>query len=319
MPRSRTSARRTTIGVVFGCLLAFGCAPADADQPAPNVLLSEAFDRGDLASRGWYDMTSDFAVIPSTRPGGGAGVLQWHWNKGGDRPVVNAAVRHKFTPTDRVYLRYWVKYSPNWVGSGGPAHPHEFMLLTTEDDAFVGPAFTHLTAYVEHNWRATGGVPVVALQDGRNIDQTRANTNLVGVTEQRAAHGCNGNADAFTSNVACYAVNATTRFNGRSFGEPTPVWSNDSTAPDFKGKWHLVEAYLQLNSIQNGIGLANGVIRYWFDKRPVLDLSGMLMRTGQHPTMMFNQLMLGPYMGDGSPVDQSAWIDDLVVARARIN
>ena len=101
--------------------------------------------------------------------------------------------------------------------------------------------------------------------------------------------------------------------------EAAPVWSNDPASPGFKGAWHLVEAYFQLNSVQNGIGRADGVIRYWFDRRPIIDVSGVVMRTGQYPAMMFNQLMLGPYMGDGSPINQSAWIDDLLVARERVN
>src|SRR3989449_8148514 len=44
-----------------------------------------------------------------------------------------------------VYLSYWVKYSANWVGSGQPYHPHEFLFLTNEDGAYIGPSATHLT------------------------------------------------------------------------------------------------------------------------------------------------------------------------------
>jgi hypothetical protein len=32
--------------------------------------------------------------------------------------------------------------------------------------------------------------------------------------------------------------------------------------------------------------------------------------------MKFNQFVMAPYMGNGSPVDQSFWIDDLTVATA---
>src|SRR2546425_8913290 len=31
----------------------------------------------------------------------------------------------------------------------------------------------------------------------------------------------------------------------------------------------------------------------------------VLLRTGAHPTMKFNQFMIAPYIGDGSPVDRS--------------
>ena len=33
--------------------------------------------------------------------------------------------------------------------------------------------------------------------------------------------------------------------------------------------------------------------------------------------MQFNQFLLTPYIGDGSPVDQYMWVDDLVVATSR--
>jgi hypothetical protein len=58
-------------------------------------------------------------------------------------------------------------------------------------------------------------------------------------------------------------------------------------------------------------------MRYWFDGNLVIDHSSVVLRTGAHPTMKFNQLFLGPYIGDGSPVDQTFWIDDLIVATAR--
>jgi len=43
----------------------------------------------------------------------------------------------------------------------------------------------------------------------------------------------------------------------------------------------------------------------------------VLLRTGAHPTMKFNQLLIGPYIGDGSPVDQSLWVDNLTVATSK--
>jgi len=33
--------------------------------------------------------------------------------------------------------------------------------------------------------------------------------------------------------------------------------------------------------------------------------------------MKFNQLLVAPYMGNGSPVDQRFWVDNLVVATDR--
>jgi hypothetical protein len=35
--------------------------------------------------------------------------------------------------------------------------------------------------------------------------------------------------------------------------------------------------------------------------------------------MMFQQLLLAPYMGPGSPITQTVWYDDLRVATARLS
>ena len=87
-----------------------------------------------------------------------------------------------------MYLGYWVKHSSNWVGSGKTYHPHEFHLLTTEDDAYVGPAWNHLTTYIEENVQSDGGHAVLEAQDGENIDVTRINQNLINVTGSCASY-----------------------------------------------------------------------------------------------------------------------------------
>jgi hypothetical protein len=42
-----------------------------------------------------------------------------------------------------------------------------------------------------------------------------------------------------------------------------------------------------------------------------------MLRTGQYPDMKFNQFMIAPWIGDGSPVDQTFWVDDLTIATLR--
>ncbi|WP_348245900.1 hypothetical protein, partial [Salmonella enterica] len=49
----------------------------------------------------------------------------------------------------------------------------------------------------------------------------------------------------------------------------------------------------------------------------ILDRTNVLLRTGQHPNMRFNQLAIGPYIGDGSPVEQTFWVDELTVGTER--
>ena len=61
------------------------------------------------------------------------------------------------------------------------------------------------------------------------------------------------------------------------------------------------------------MGLPNGKIRYWYDGKLLIASDSILMRTASHPNMKFNQLFYGPYIGVGSPVDQTWWVDDLTV------
>jgi hypothetical protein len=88
--------------------------------------------------------------------------------------------------------------------------------------------------------------------------------------------------------------------------------------PGYKNDWNFVEAYFQMNSVVGGIGVADGVVQYWFNGTLILDRHDVLFRTGQHPTMQFSQFLIGPWIGDGSPVDQSFFVDNLRLATSRI-
>jgi hypothetical protein len=186
------------------------------------------------------------------------------------------------------------------------------MFMTNEEDQYAGPSFTHLTTYVEDSYQ-NGGIPVLQIQDGVNIDQTRIGVDLTNVTENRAAAGCNGNTDGYST--GCYILGSAYD-NEKKFMAAQPAFL-PNPGPGYKGDWHFVEAYFQLNSIQNGKGVADGIARYWMDGTLVIDRSNVLFRTGVHASMRFNQFLVAPYIGDGSPVDQTMWVDDLTVATAK--
>ncbi len=50
------------------------------------------------------------------------------------------------------------------------------------------------------------------------------------------------------------------------------------------------------------------------DGRLVISSDRVLLRTAQHTTMRFDQLAMLPYIGDGSPIEQTMLIDEIVVA-----
>jgi len=282
---------------------------ARADRP---LLVQEAFEDTAFAARGWYDNTG-MVIVDSVHSAGSTRSLELHFRAGATAPTGSGGMRHRFPPTPSVYLSYWVRYSPNWVGSGQPYHPHEFYFLTTEDDAYAGPAFNHLTAYIEDNYQ-NGGIPVLAVQDGMNIDQTLIGSDLTALSEQRAVAGCNGNSDGYPTD--CYPMGNGQYDNGKSWKASQPYFLA-TPGPGYKSTWHFVEAYFQFNSIQNGIGVADGIVRYWVDGQLAIEHANVLLRSGAHPNQLFNQLLIGPYIGAGSPIDQTIWVDNLRVATAK--
>ncbi len=284
----------------------------DTTTPAGGaVLLSEGFEDASVAGRGWYDNTAP--AISTVEHHGGSGALQMAFAQGGTKPVKGGSLRHKFTPTDRVFLRYYVKYSANWIGSGVSYHPHEFHFVTNLDGDWVGPSATHLTTYIEHGYQ-NGGIPRLAMQDALNIDTTKINVDLTGLTEQRAAGGCNGQPDGFTTN--CYQQ------GGQWFNEKRwnggPVAFSPTPGPGYKNDWHKIEVYFQLNSIRNGTAQSDGIAQYWFDDQLLIDHRNVQFRTGANPGMQFDQFLIAPWIGVGSPVAQTMWVDDVVVATGRV-
>lgn len=287
-----------------------------------TVLFEEPFENTSFSSRGWYDGTGGVIDTAERAPGSSTGSLRCTFNQGTAGCAGGNPGRHLFTATDTLYVSYWVKYSANYVGSGRSYHPHEFYILTNADGAFTGPAFNKLTVYIQQVFGTNGGVPQLEIQDGAMIDQTKINQNLIGVTENRAVAGCNGIGNTGGVTVQgvfggsdCYIGNGTTRWNAYMWNAPQAYFTH-AQGPFYKNNWHHIEAYFKLNTISAGIGQKNGIVQYWIDGTLVINRNDVIMRTGANPNMKFNQFLVGPYIGDGSPVTQSFWIDNLKLATA---
>lgn len=289
----------------------------DPSADCGRVLFAEPFEDGDFEARGWYDGPA--ATLSTTEAiDGSTSSFECRFAPGGMLCDGGTPGRHLFEQQTAVCLSFWVKYSANWVGSGQPYHPHEFHFVTNEDDMFVGPSNTRLTTYIED----VAGVPRLAIQDSVNVDAAcvlRNDDSFVGCdgdfdsyafTEMRSAAACNGllgdleGRDCFESGEGWYSA----RFVDADF----QVFGD--TAPYDKTEWHHVLTYWRLNDIEDGVGVPNGVIRYWVDDELVIERDEVLMRTGAHPDMAFNQFLVAPYIGDGSPVDQTMWVDELEVS-----
>lgn len=275
-----------------------------------TILFQEQFEDANFTARGWYD--NGGIQITGSEAHSGSSAAEFHFTQGASVPP-GIRMRHLFTETETVYLSYWVKYSANWVGSGLPYDPHEFMFLTNLSGQYAGPSTTNLTMYVEHNYQG-GGIPIIGAQDALNIDVNSISQDLSGVTEDRSVHGCNGEPNGGPTD--CFSIGGGS-YSNRKWWDPGQPYFMDTPGPRYKNDWHFVEVYIQLNTILGGIGQSDGVLQYWFDSQLIIDRQNVLLRTGAHPTMRFNQFLTAPYFGSGSPVDQYMWIDELTVATGR--
>jgi hypothetical protein len=292
-----------------------------AQVNSQSILIYEDFESGDFASKGWYDGFDDQRTDTESKFGSYS--YEGRFFQGA---TTAGAGRHLFTPTEKVYMSYWVKYSANYVGSGVGYHPHEWNILTNKDWAYQGPADTYLTAYVEQH----AGRPLLALQDSKNVDPgciLLNNNSFVGCngdfdsyefTENRSVCSCNGligdvdRRDCFSSAGSSHGY-----YSARAWAADS-VYFRHEPGPYYKNDWHHVEVLFDMNTIENNVGIPNGKIRYWLDGQLLIRSDSILFRTAVNADMQFNQLFYGPYIGVGSPVDQTWWVDELIIADDRI-
>jgi hypothetical protein len=285
-----------------------------ASSGGAAILFQENFEDGNLASRGWYDNTT-VQLSTVEHVAGSNSSAQYHFLVGATGPTSGGSQRHKFTPSNSFYVSFYIKYSTNWIGSGQAYHPHEFYALSTLDGDYDGPSENYLDVYIEDNYQ-NGGRPRLAIQDNKSVNYSYGTlpNNLIALTENRSVGGCNG---VVETNISSECFNfGTYWYNDKQLNGPVVFQPNPG--PGYKSDWNFVEAYFQLNTILNGIGQADGVVQYWFNGTLIIDRHDILFRTGAHPTLQFSQFLIAPYIGDGSPVDQSMFVDNLTIARSRV-
>jgi hypothetical protein len=286
-----------------------------------TVLFQERFDDGAFASRGWYD-GPDGAITRAERVPGSDGAFECAFAVGAMSCAGGKPSRRQFPASDTVYASFWLKFSANWAGSGRAYHPHMFHFINDLDDDRVGPARTHLTTYIE----VVNGRAVLALQDAKNVDTTcvlRNNDTAVGCggpfggypfTEARSVAACNGLVGEVQGRD-CFPTAGGGWYSSRSWSSPDAFV--DAAGPNDKADWHFVEVYFAMNSVRNGVGIPDGKIRWVQDGRTLIASDRILLRTNQHANLRFDQFAMLPYIGPGSPVAQSFWVDELTVATAK--
>ena len=206
--------------------------------------------------------------------------ISYHFAKGKLTPSDSSGVRHSIEPTEVVYLRFYLKLSPNWSWTNKPYGPHLLHFMTTENNKYHGPAASHLTLYIE----PVNGKLRLAAQDIQNKDMPH------GLTQGPLEVG----------------------YNGRLFDSQDVLFDD--------GKWHCVEAMFKLNSLDLARDRPNddGELRGWVDGKLVIERTDVVFRSTDFPRMRFDQFMILPYFHDGVPHDQTLWIDERAVGTKRI-
>jgi hypothetical protein len=271
-----------------------------------STLFTENFEDAKFASRAWYDNINHGTIVPGGKAGN---CLQWAWTAGQTTPLNGGALRKKFTPTENLYVSLYVKFQPTWRGSQKPYHPHIVLLPSNLDADYCPLANNYLNTYLEFISDTTSPYairPSAGIQDSLRVTTAYGGppNNLTKTTEDRSvAHcnGCKGGADCGLG--ICY--------DGGGWYSAY-VWKsiNYSVTND---QWVHIEAYFRMNTIRSNVGQADGVMQMWIDGVTVFNLRRVIYRTKQDETKKWAQFVLAPYIGDGSPISQTMWLDELTV------
>ncbi len=271
-----------------------------------QILFKENFDDSDLISKGWYDDVNPVLSV-NEHIENSVSSIEYTFLTGDTVPVGGTAMRHLFEETDSVYISFYIKYSKNWQGSKSYSGASGIALLTNKDTEWAGPGYNSFSVHVQQD----SGKPIVYMNDAKNIDESNIDVDLTDITEYRAVAGCNGDCDGYGVGE-CYQ-GSTYHSNYKPFKKEN-TYFQDNPGKYYKNDWHFIEMYLKLNSISNNKGVADGIIKYWYDEELIMHYDHVMFRTAEHADMKINQIIMAPYIGT-SPVDQSYWIDNLTIAR----
>ena len=290
------------------CITAVVIFSAFCISPCPGCsqeLFSENFEDKNFTARGW--ISNPGIRLSSTEYHQGIKSAEYRFLPGNQLPDYDgngSFMRRLFSPaSEQVYISFWIKFDTSWQTTGERLY---FYLLTNKDDAFANPKMSYLTFYFEEN----NGVVHSAISDSKNINTDSGlftpDSDTPIPTEERAVAGCNGSSDAYPRGIC---IQLTPPQNAKK-------WSLNYSFSLSVTTWHHVELFVQLNKNNGSGALANGKILFGVDGVQHYALSDMVFRTDRNEfrDMAFNQFVIGPYIYGQLSVEQTFWMDGLVVA-----
>jgi len=282
---------------------------SNTPSSSATLLFSEDFENSSFTSRGWYD--GAMTALTSTTPQHGSYAAQFAFAQGATNPSspYAGAMRHLFTATDELYVSFYIKFATGWRGSQQLYHPHQIFILSDLDGDYAGMANAYLDTYIE--FRSDIGSPYairpqLAIQDAMRVNYSLGTppNNLSATTENRSVGSCNTPVQTGATGD-CYTT-------GGNYWWSADTWK-DETTNVLTNAWHKVEAYFKMNTISGNIGQHDGIMQEWIDGTQVINRTNVLYRTNQDSTKKWHQFVIAPYIGDGSPIAQTFYIDNLNV------
>jgi hypothetical protein len=272
-----------------------------------TTLFTESFEDTGYAARGWYDNTAHGTIVSGGQSGN---CLQWAWTATGTTPANGGAMRKAFTATDELYVKLYVKFQTGWRGSQQTYHPHMVTIPSDLDDEYCSLANNYLNTYIEliSDVGSPYAIrPSLAIQDSMRSNGANGTppNDLRSTTENRSAAYCNTPVPTGAAGT-CYDA------TGDGDWYSANVWT-DTAHSLTTNAWHLIEAYFKMNTMTDSVANWNGEMKMWVDGVSVISHTDVQYRTNQDATKKWAQFVLSPWIGDGSPITQSMWLDELTV------
>ena len=283
----------------------------DEQPPTKGTLLfSESFENTSWAARGWWDDgSSGNAVIASGGQSGNA--LTWTWAAEADTPTGWGTMRNRLSSAASEFIiEYYVRFTAGWRGSGLDWHPHLIHMMSTEDGDYSGMSSANSDLYFEVHTGTSSPysiVPRTSHQDELrvNISNGAVPNDLVSTTETRSANHCN---TPYTLSAAtaydCYS------HSGNYYSANHWV-SSDVTIP--ADEWTKVTAYVKRNTFTDGVGNFDGVMKVWVGDNLAISSEQVLYAAGSYQDTAWDKVVLAPYIGSGSPIEQTMRLDELSI------
>lgn len=271
-----------------------------------DLIFSESFENNNWSSRNWYDGTDSTGV----QSGGYIGnALRWSWGSSATQPTGFSTIRNSFAQTDELFIEYYMKFDNGWRGSGLNYHPHMIHIQSTDDDIWQGLSRANNSIYLEAISETSSPydiVPVIATQDFYRVNTTYGTppNNLTTTTETRSAYHCNTPASLSGATGVCY--------NDGGGWYSANMWSSSEIMIP-KDQWVKFGAYFKKNTFGGGVANFDGIMRMWINDELAIDKSTVLYATNYYNATEWDKIILAPWIGDGSPIVQTMWLDEFKI------